>query len=45
MASFKKRGKTWEYIISIKDPLSEKYKRITKSGFRTKAEATNTAIH
>lgn len=43
MASFKKRGKTWEYIISTKDPLTGKFKRITKGGFRTKAEASNAA--
>lgn len=43
MASFKKRGKTWEYIISTKDPLTGNYKRITKAGFRTKAEAFSAA--
>lgn len=45
MASFKKRGKTWEYIISTKDPATGKYKRITKGGFRTKAEASNSAMN
>ncbi|WP_343073148.1 Arm DNA-binding domain-containing protein [Salicibibacter cibarius] len=33
MASFQKRGKTWQYTISAKP------KPIRKSGFRTKKEA------
>lgn len=38
MASFEKRGKTWQYKISYKSE-DGKYKTKSKSGFRTKAEA------
>ncbi|QKS71946.1 tyrosine-type recombinase/integrase [Paenalkalicoccus suaedae] len=37
MASFKKRGKTWQYSISRM--VNAKYMPITKSGFTTKKEA------
>src|SRR5690625_2856367 len=37
MASYKKRGKTWQYTISRM--VNGKYKPIRKSGFRTKGEA------
>ncbi|UAT31311.1 tyrosine-type recombinase/integrase [Bacillus badius] len=43
MASYTKRGKTWQYTISIKDKGTNKYNRITKGGFRTKTEAINAA--
>lgn len=39
MASFRKRGDKWEYRIIYRDPVTEKYKEKTKSGFRTKKEA------
>jgi Site-specific recombinase XerD len=39
MASFRKRGDTWEYRIRYPDRISGKYKEKTKSGFRTKKEA------
>lgn len=42
MASYKKRGKTWTYIIS--HTVNGKTKQITKGGFRTKAEAEAVAI-
>src|SRR5699024_2086435 len=37
MATFQKRGKSWQYTISRY--IDGKYKPIRKSGFRTKAEA------
>lgn len=37
MASFQKRGKTWQYTISHK--VGDKYKPIRKGGFKTKKEA------
>lgn len=43
MASYMKRGKTWQYTISTKDPLTNKFKKVTKGGFRTKAEAISAA--
>ncbi|MFL0366221.1 tyrosine-type recombinase/integrase [Pseudobacillus sp. 179-B 2D1 NHS] len=43
MASYTKRGTTWQYTISIKDKVTQEYKRITKGGFRTKAEAKSAA--
>lgn len=39
MASFTKRGNVWQYEISTKDALTGKYKKIRKSGFKTKREA------
>lgn len=39
MASFRKRGKSWQYRIVIKDPYSEKQKEYSQSGFATKKEA------
>ena len=37
MASFEKRGNKWRYKVQYKDSLGTKI--ISKSGFRTKAEA------
>jgi len=39
MASFRKRGTTWQYRIKYQDPATGKSKEKTKSGFRTKKEA------
>lgn len=39
MASFRKRGKSWEYRISYKDPFDQEYKIKSKGGFRSKKEA------
>ncbi|AJO22847.1 site-specific integrase [Heyndrickxia coagulans] len=39
MATYRKRGDKWEYRISYKDPVTEKYKIKSKSGFSTKKEA------
>ncbi|MGG0753126.1 tyrosine-type recombinase/integrase [Brevibacillus laterosporus] len=44
MASFRKRGSSWEYRISFMDRQSGKYKLETKGGFRTKKEAQLAAI-
>src|SRR5690625_1887793 len=41
MASFKKRGKTWTYIIS--HTVNGETEQITKGGFRTKTEAKTVA--
>ncbi|WP_426458514.1 tyrosine-type recombinase/integrase [Staphylococcus nepalensis] len=38
MASFEKVGKKWRYVISYKDE-NNQYKKLQKSGFRTKQEA------
>lgn len=44
MASFREKNGSWEYIVSAgKDPVTKKYIRITKSGFRTKTEARHAA--
>lgn len=42
MASYKKRGKTWQYEISFKKA-DGKYDKIRKSGFKTKKEAQSVA--
>lgn len=40
MASFRKRGKTWQYTVELGiDPATGKRKQKTKGGFRTKKEA------
>ncbi|MFP7469971.1 site-specific integrase [Niallia taxi] len=39
MASFRKRGSTWEYRIRFTDPQTGKRKEKVKAGFRTKREA------
>lgn len=42
MASYRKYrkcGDKWEYRIIYRDPITEKYKEKTKSGFHTKKEA------
>lgn len=39
MASFRKRGSSWEYRIKYNDPVTNKKKEKTKGGFRTKKEA------
>lgn len=39
MATYRKRGDKWEYRISYKDTVTEKYKIKSKSGFSTKKEA------
>ncbi|WP_094321670.1 site-specific integrase [Staphylococcus aureus] len=43
MASFEKRGNKWRYKVQYKDSLGTK-KIISKSGFRTKAEAKKAAL-
>ena len=44
MASFREKNGSWEYIVSAgRDPATNKYIRITKSGFRTKTEARHAA--
>ncbi|WOV83922.1 tyrosine-type recombinase/integrase [Sporosarcina jeotgali] len=44
MASFREKKGKWEYIVSAGlDPVTKKYIKITKSGFRTKTEARNEA--
>lgn len=44
MATLRKRGTSWEYIISAgKNPLTGKYDTISKAGFRTKTEAKEAA--
>lgn len=39
MASFRKRGSTWQYRIKYKDPITQEKKEISKGGFKTKKEA------
>ncbi|MCT2347602.1 Arm DNA-binding domain-containing protein, partial [Niallia taxi] len=39
MASFRKRGSTWEYRIRFTDPQTGKRKERVKAGFKTKKEA------
>lgn len=39
MASFRKRGKAWQYRIVITDPFSQKQREYSQSGFSTKKEA------
>ncbi|BBM14944.1 DNA integrase [Enterococcus mundtii] len=39
MATFRKRGKQWEYRIRYVDPFTGKKAEHSKSGFKTKAEA------
>ncbi|MCA1215218.1 site-specific integrase [Bacillus amyloliquefaciens] len=39
MASFRKRGSTWQYRIKHKDPLTHEQIEISKGGFKTKKEA------
>lgn len=44
MAHFREKNGSWEYIISAgKDPVTKKYTKIRKSGFRTKTAAKNEA--
>lgn len=44
MASFRQKNGSWEYIVSAgKNPVTKKYDKITKSGFRTKTEARHAA--
>ncbi|GEB35269.1 site-specific integrase [Brevibacillus parabrevis] len=39
MASFRKRGKKWEFRLKYHDPFTQEYKEKTKGGFATKKEA------
>ncbi|WP_258729627.1 Arm DNA-binding domain-containing protein [Bacillus atrophaeus] len=39
MASYRKRGKTWEYRITYYDPITNKRREKPQGGFRTKKEA------
>lgn len=39
MATFRKRGKNWEYRVRYTDPITGKKKESSKGGFRTKADA------
>lgn len=39
MASFRKRGSTWEYRIRFTDPQAGKRKEKTQGGFQSKKEA------
>lgn len=44
MAHFREKSGSWEYVISAgKDPVTGKYTKIRKSGFRTKTAAKNEA--
>lgn len=44
MAHFREKNGSWEYIVSAgKDPVTQKYTKIRKSGFRTKTAAKNEA--
>lgn len=43
MASYRKRGKSWQYRIVIQDPFSKKQKEYSESGFATKREAIHAA--
>ena len=44
MASFREKNGSWEYIVSAGlNPVTKKYEKITKSGFRTKTAARNEA--
>ncbi|WP_251869928.1 tyrosine-type recombinase/integrase [Enterococcus italicus] len=43
MASYVKRGNSWQYEISYKTP-EGKFKKMRKSGFRTKSDAKTEAI-
>ncbi|MBL1223916.1 site-specific integrase [Enterococcus sp. BWR-S5] len=43
MASYRKRGKTWQYTISYTDKETGKPEQIYKGGFRTKTEAIGEA--
>lgn len=45
MASFRKRGKKWEYRIRYLDPLTGNKTEISKGGFKTKAEAAYAAAN
>ncbi len=36
MASFRKRGSTWQYRIKHKDPLTHEQIEVSKGGFKTK---------
>ena len=40
MAYFRKRGNGWEYRVSYKDPFTNKSKVKSKTGFKTKKEAS-----
>jgi integrase len=39
LASFRKRGSTWQYRIKYKDPFTQASKELSKGGFKTKKEA------
>ncbi|MGE6413912.1 Arm DNA-binding domain-containing protein [Planococcus kocurii] len=39
IASYRKRGKTWQYRVIVINPYSEKKREYTESGFTTKKEA------
>ncbi|RYI32036.1 site-specific integrase [Bacillus infantis] len=39
MASFRKRGSTWQYRIKYTDPYTQTQKEVSKGGFKTKKEA------
>lgn len=39
MATFRKRGKNWEYRVRYTDPITGKKKESSKGGFRTRADA------
>lgn len=39
MARYVKRGKSWQYELSYKDQEDGKFKKLRKSGFKTKSEA------
>lgn len=39
MASFRKRGSTWQYRLKYTDPYTKEQKEVSKSGFKTKKEA------
>ncbi|MFZ2588121.1 tyrosine-type recombinase/integrase [Paucilactobacillus nenjiangensis] len=45
MASYRKRNGSWEYRIRVKDPYTNKYREITKSGFKRRTDAVYAADH
>lgn len=44
MATYRKRGKTWQYRIRVSDPYTNKTREYSGSGFKTKSDAKQAAI-
>lgn len=43
LASFRKRGSTWQFRIKYVDPMTHESKEVSKGGFKTKKEAQHAA--